>query len=167
VELDHGFDELALVGVADQAAVVVVVAELERADARGVEAQAAEAAGQAVEVLVVAADQRLVVVERDPGDRGADDVVGGQEREREGDVELLLAELDDQLEQLQPGPVVVGAPAGGLEVGDSIRVETRVGGWGLRDEGRTGWGAATAAAAYRRVLLMSIDRLAGRCLPAW
>src|SRR5690349_19107274 len=64
-------------GAPGEAPVDVVVGQLQVGDAGGVEGQPGPAPGHLVEAPVVGAHRVRVVVERGPGGRGADDVVGG------------------------------------------------------------------------------------------
>lgn len=112
VELGHAEDEGGLVGVANQAAVIDIIPGFEPPGFDRIEAQARIASGKAVEASVVVLDDSQIMVDRDPGDGGAHDIERSEQRDRKGDVELFMAERNDQAEQAKPGAVVVGFPAG-------------------------------------------------------
>jgi hypothetical protein len=61
-----------------------------------------------------------------PGHRGADDVQGGDDRDGERNVELVLAEGQDEPQEPVPLTLVVGAPAGRLELGDPVGIKPRL-----------------------------------------
>src|SRR5437588_1166786 len=65
----------------------------------------------------------LVMFDGGPGDGASGDMESRHQGQREGDVELLLVELNHERYEFGPIAVVIRPPAAGFEVGEALGIK--------------------------------------------